>query len=31
MVQFTAFLILIEKVTKVEKLIDREMMMKAIK
>ena len=31
MVQFTAFLILIEKLTKVEKLIDREMMMKAIK
>ena len=31
MIQFTAFLILMEKVTRIEKVIDRDSMMKAIR
>ena len=31
MIQFTAFLILMEKITRIEKVIDRDMMMKAVR
>ena len=30
-IQFTAFLILMEKITRIEKVIDRDMMMKAVR
>ncbi len=31
MIQFTSFLILMEKVTRIEKVIDMDMMMKAVR